>query len=299
MKFLITGGGGFIGRRLQSFLARAGHTSAVTSRSSGGGLVWDPMSGPLPAEHLEGVQVVVNLAGESVGKGRWTDDRMNRIRESRWVGTKNLLEGVAKSPHKPRVFFCASAVGYYGDRGEERLPEDAAPGSDFLAEVCKGWEEAASRAQDMGMKWLSGRFGIVLGEEGGALPEMLRPFKMGFGGPIAGGRQWMSWIHVEDVCGLILHSVERGSLQGPVNMTAPVPVINRDFSHAIGEILGKMAIFNVPYFALRLGVGRFAQALVSSQRCVPVKALATHYVFKYREVEAALRECLQSLVPVE
>jgi hypothetical protein len=296
MKFLVTGAAGFVGKRLQEYLTRAGHQVATTSRSGNATHHWDPMSGKLPASAFEGVQAVIHLAGENIGQGRWDDAKMKLIRDSRVLGTRNLLASIKESPQKPRTFFCASAVGYYGDRGEEKLTEDSAPGNDFLAEVCKAWEEEACKAREMGMKWISGRFGIILGPEGGALPAMLPPYKWGLGGPIGGGKQWMSWIHVEDVCGLILHSVERSSIEGPINVTAPVPVINKDFAHTMGTLLKSMTIFGTPYFLLRLAVGKFAEYLVMSQRVTPVKAMATRYVYKYRELMPALRDCLKKYI---
>jgi hypothetical protein len=296
MRVLITGATGFVGRRLQAFLARAGHTPVTVSRGAGGQFQWDPNAGPLPAAALSGVHAVVHLAGENIGKGRWSKDKKQRIRDSRIVGTRNLVEGIAQSPNKPRVVFCASAIGYYGDRGDDKLAEDSEPGSDFLALLCKDWEEEASKSQAHGARWISGRFGIILGEEDGALPAMLPPFRMGVGGPIGSGKQWMSWIHVEDVCGLILHSIERISIQGPINIVSPVPVINRDFAQTLASLLGRMALFRTPYFVLRMAVGEFARYLIGSQRVVPIKAMATNYIYKYRELEPALRDCLKKYI---
>lgn len=293
MRVLITGATGFVGRRLQAFLARAGHTPVTVSRGAAGQFQWDPMSGPIPAAALSGVHAVVHLAGENIGKGRWTEEKKRRIRDSRVIGTRHLVEGIARSPNKPRVVFCASAVGYYGDRGDDKLAEDSEPGTDFLAQLCTDWETEASKAEAQGARWISGRFGIILAEEDGALPAMLTPFRLGVGGPIGTGKQWMSWIHVEDVCGLILHSIERISIQGPINITAPVPVMNRDFAQTLASVMGKFAIFRTPYMLLRLAVGEFAQYLIGSQRCVPIKAMATNYIYKYRELEAALRDCLK------
>jgi uncharacterized protein (TIGR01777 family) len=296
MKILITGATGLIGRRLSDHLSRAGHDVVAASRGEDTVVRWDPMSGPIQASALQGVEAVVHLAGENVGKGRWTRSKMERIRDSRWIGTRNLVEGIGAAPSKPRVLFCASAIGYYGDRGDELLDEESGAGGDFLAEVCKGWEEEAAKVQAQGVRRVSGRFGVVLDARDGALPRMIPPFKMWMGGPIGSGRQWMSWVHAQDVCGLVERCLVREDLRGPVNVTAPNPAPNREFAAALGRALGRPSWLKMPYLPLRLLVGKFARVLVGSQRCVPAKARSSGYAFQFPDLGAALQDIASTML---
>lgn len=299
MKLLITGATGFIGRALVAEAKRRGHAVAILTRDparvkGAPGDVpahgWDPMSGPPPAVALDGVNTVIHLAGENVGAGRWTKKRMAAIRDSRVVGTHNLV--AAFSAGRPRALVCGSAIGYYGDRGDEILTEDAPPGDDFLAQVCREWEAVAARARERGVRWASVRTGIVLGKDGGALEKMLPPFRMNVGGPIGTGRQWMSWIHLNDIVGIFLHAAEREDIQGPVNGTAPLPQPNYEFTKTLGRVLRKWTFMPMPAFMLRIVVGKFARTLTSSQRCDPAVAKRTNYGFRWPTLEGALRQVL-------
>jgi uncharacterized protein (TIGR01777 family) len=253
---------------------------------------WDPMEGPPPPEAFEGVDIVLHLAGESVAEGRWTVAQKARIRDSRVVGTRNLVQGIAQVSDRPRVLVSASAVGYYGDRGEEELTESASPGRDFLADVCVAWEKEALAAEKLGVRVVTERTGIVLGAGGGALAKMLTPFKLGAGGPLGNGRQWMPWVHVSDLARLYLHAAEHESIRGPMNAVAPHPVRNSEFTKALGRQLRRPAFMPAPYLGLRLLFGEFAQVLFASQRVVPQVALDTGFTFQYPDIAAALKEIL-------
>ena len=228
------------------------------------------------------------LAGESI-MGRWTDAKKAKIRNSRVTGTMNLARALAKAAEKPKVFICASAIGYYGDRGDEILREDSAAGSGFLPEVCRQWESAAKVAFDAGIRTASLRTGVVLSASGGALRAMLLPFKLGLGGRIGSGRQWMSWIDLQDMAGAILHILKTDLLQGPVNMVAPRPVTNGEFTKTLAGVLHRPAIFPVPAFAAKLAFGEMAdELLLSSQRVEPAKLTASGYPFRFKELKASL-----------
>jgi uncharacterized protein (TIGR01777 family) len=296
MRALVTGATGFIGRRL---VATLDHPHVLTrdparARETLGPDVvpfaWDPSSGPPPADAFKGVDTVFHLAGENVGAGRWTEKRKAAIRESRIAGTRNLVVGIKELKQPPRVLVSASAVGYYGDRGEETLDERAAPGAGFLAQLCVDWEREAREAEASEVRVVAPRFGVVLGP-GGALAKMLTPFKLGLGGRLGSGRQWMPWIHRDDVVGLLLHAAS-GDLSGPVNAVAPAPVTNREFTKALGAALGRWTIFPMPGFMLRLIVGEFATVLLSSQKVVPVVATRTGYAFIHPDLPGALRASL-------
>ena len=238
------------------------------------------------------MEAVFHLAGESVAEGRWTAAQKARIRDSRVVGTRNLVQGIAQVSDRPRVLVSASAVGYYGDRGEEELTESASPGRDFLADVCVAWEKEALAAEKLGVRVVTERTGIVLGAGGGALAKMLTPFKLGAGGPLGNGRQWMPWVHVSDLARLYLHAAEHESIRGPMNAVAPHPVRNSEFTKALGRQLRRPAFMPAPYLGLRLLFGEFAQVLFASQRVVPQVALDTGFTFQYPDIAAALKEIL-------
>lgn len=299
MKALVTGGTGFVGRQLLGLLDRPTVLSRDVSRgqrtvgrSAGRVVGWDPLAGPPPAEAFDGVDVVFHLAGESVAEGRWTAAQKVRIRESRVIGTRNLVAGIARAEPRPRVLVSASAVGYYGDRGEEELTEASPPGDDFLADVCIAWEREARVAEQHGVRVVLARTGIVLGQ-GGALAKMLTPFKLGAGGPLGNGRQWMPWIHVADLARLYLHAADTTSIQGPMNAVGPDPVRNSEFTKALGRALHRPAFMPAPYLGLRLVFGEFAKVLFASQRVIPQVAIDTGFQFEYPQIAAALAEILK------
>jgi uncharacterized protein (TIGR01777 family) len=296
MRALVTGATGFLGRRLLGSLTRPvvlSRRPEVAQRVVGSAevFVWEPESGPPPAAALEGVDAVFNFAGESVAGGRWTAQRKERIRSSRVVGTRNLVTAIEAQEKRPRVLVSASAVGYYGSRGDEVLQESAAPGNDFLAEVCQAWEAEAQRAASFGVRAVTPRIGLVLGRGGGALASMLTPFKLGLGGRLGSGRHWMPWIHLDDLVGLLLYAVNN-QISGPINAVGPAPVTNRQFTRALAAALQRPAILPVPAFALRVMFGELASVLLASQRAVPHAAVSAGYRFRYTSLDDALGEIL-------
>jgi uncharacterized protein (TIGR01777 family) len=297
MRALVTGATGFIGGRLLPLIAEP----VVLSRNPQQARekiprathhYWDPLAAAPPADAFAGVEAVFHLAGESVGEGRWTAAKKQRIRDSRIIGTQHLVEGLAALEQKPRVLVVASAIGYYGSRGDETLDESSAPGNDFLAHVCRDWEAESRAAEKLGIRVVNARFGIVLGQ-GGALKKMLLPFKLGAGGRLGDGRQWMSWVHVDDVVGLLLAAATDEQYQGPVNTVAPTPVTNREFTRVLASVLHRPAIFPVPAFGLRLAVGEFAEVLLGSQRVLPKVAQRAGYAFHYPVLDEALRAVVE------
>jgi uncharacterized protein (TIGR01777 family) len=307
VRVTVTGASGLIGTALVAEL-RA-HDVDVTVLSRGAGdqstavpgveaIRWDPLSEPAPASALAGRDAVVHLAGENVAQ-RWTEQAKQAIRASRVTGTRNLLAGLAAADRselgqRPGTLISASAIGYYGAHGEEPLDEDAPPGRDFLAETCVAWETEAERACELGMRVVRLRTGVVLDREGGALKKMLLPFQLGVGGPVAGGGQYISWIHREDLVGLIAAALEDERWSGPVNGTAPEPVTNRDFSHALGHALHRPSLLPVPGIALRLLYGDMAEIVTTGARVMPAKALVLGYRFRHTRLEQALRSALQT-----
>jgi uncharacterized protein (TIGR01777 family) len=299
MKALVTGATGFVGPRLLRLLDSPVVVSRNPERArqaignlAGPIFRWDPLREPLPAEALDGVGVVYHLAGESVAEGRWTAAQKARIRDSRVIGTRHLVQGIAQAERKPSVLVSASAVGFYGNRGDDELTESSPPADDFLAEVCVAWEREAMAAQQHGVRTVTARTGIVLGAGGGALGKMLTPFKLGAGGPLGNGRQWMPWIHVADLARLYVHAADTASIRGPMNAVAPHPVRNSEFTKALGRQLHRPAFMPAPYLGLRLLFGEFAQVLFASQRVIPRLAIETGFVFQYPDIAAALREIL-------
>ena len=252
---------------------------------------WDLLGEPAPSDALAGRDAVVHLAGEPVAQ-RWSDGAKRAIRESRVLGTRNLLAGLEQAQPRPATLISSSAIGYYGPHGEEPLDEDASPGSDFLAKACIDWEAEATRAGDLDMRVVQMRTGIVLDSSGGALASMLTPFRLGVGGPVAGGRQYMSWIHLDDVVGIMLGALEDERWSGPVNATAPEPVTNAEFSRALGKALHRPALLPVPGLALRALYGEMSEILTAGARVVPAKALVLGYQFRHRELDEALRSAL-------
>ena len=292
MRVTVTGGTGLVGTRLVEALRARGDEVTLLSRSSGGGAVaWDPLAGPAPAGALDGADAVVHLAGEPIAQ-RWTGPVREAIRASRTIGTANLVTGIAAAPEPPRVLVSANAVGYYGDRGDERLTEDSAPGRGFVAEVCVAWEHAALAARSLGARVCVLRSGVALDGRGGALAKMLPPFRLGVGGPVAGGRQYVAWIGVTDLCGLYLAALDDDRYDGAVNATAPAPVTNAELSRALGRALHRPAVAPVPAAALRALYGAMAEIVTDSQNAVPARALALGYSFEEPDLDAALASAL-------
>jgi uncharacterized protein (TIGR01777 family) len=256
-------------------------------------VVWDPDAGRLDPATIEGFDAVVHLAGENVASRRWTAEQKKRIFESRVKSTQLLAGTLAQLSHPPRSLICASAIGYYGDRGDELLTEDSSSGSDFPSSMCRKWEEAAELAAKSGHRVLKLRIGVVLSAAGGALAVMLPPFRAGLGGALGSGRQYMSWIAIDDVTGVIQHVLSNESLSGPLNTVAPQPVTNREFTKTLGRVLGQPAFLTVPSFVLRLAVGEMAEALLlASQRVLPARLQSFGYTFRYPQLEGALRHLL-------
>jgi hypothetical protein len=293
MKILVTGASGLVGTALLPALKAAGHEVYRLVRSAAdraaNGINWNPSEGTIDAASLEGMEAVIHLAGENIAEGRWTDEKKRRIRESRVKGTRLLSETLAGLKQKPHTLLSASATGFYGDRGDELLTEQSASGKDFLAEVCREWELATQPAAQSGMRVVNLRFGVILSAEGGALKKMLTPFKLGVGGKIGSGRQYMSWIGIDDAVGAILFALETETLRGPVNVVSPQPVTNLEFTKTLGRVLSRPTIFSVPEFAARLAFGEVADALLlSSTRVVPLRLKEAGYQFKYPELELAM-----------
>jgi uncharacterized protein (TIGR01777 family) len=301
MRVLVTGATGFVGKRLLAKLERPvvlsrNAAKADKSLASFGAKAfeWEPLARPAPAEAFDGIDAVVHLAGDPVASGRWTASKKQRIRDSRVIGTRHLVTTLRALSRRPKVLVSASAVGIYGDRGDEQLDESSARGSDFLAEVCEQWEREANEASALGVRVVNVRIGIVLGEKGGALAKMLTPFYLGLGSPIGSGNQWMPWIHIDDVVGILLHAARHDDIRGPLNAVAPYAVTNRQFTRALGKVLGRPTFMPaVPGFALRAGLGEFARVLLASQRVYPKATLASGYPFQYSELEPALRTVLK------
>jgi uncharacterized protein len=254
---------------------------------------WNPLAPVLPAA-VSGFDAVVHLAGESV-VGRWTEDKKKAIRESRVQGTRNLASALAQCTAPPRVLVCASAIGFYGNRGDEVLSEESPAGRGFLPEVCHEWENASLIAASAGIRTVNVRIGVVLSPKGGALEKMLTPFKLGLGGRIGSGQQWFSWIHVDDIVGAIQHAIATDSLSGPVNLVAPNAVRNAEFTKVLASVLGRPAFFPVPEFALRLAFGKQAaeEMLLASQQVQPGKLGSSGYKFRFQELRSALENLLQ------
>src|SRR5580700_7860761 len=295
-RILVTGASGLIGAALLPSLKASGWSVVRLARGPASGrssdsdnelIAWDP-SAPIAPEAVSGFDAVIHLAGESIF-GRWTAAKKRKIRDSRVVGTANLAGALAHAEQKPKVLVCGSAIGYYGNRGDEALSEQSAAGTGFLAEVCREWEEAATPAVQAGIRTAHLRTGIVLSSKGGALGAMLVPFKLGLGGRTGDGRQWMSWIDVGDMVGGILHILKNEEMRGPVNMVAPAPVTNAEFAKTLASVLGRPAIFPMPAFAARLVFGEMGEELLlGSQKVEPGKLISSGYLFRYRELRPSL-----------
>ena len=294
-KILVSGSSGLIGAVLIPSLKSSGYEITCLVRgtaSSRDQIQWDPAQ-PLVPESVSGFDAVVHLAGESI-VGRWTEGKKRRIRESRVKGTLRLAEALAQAPQRPRVLISASAIGYYGDRGEGTLREDSASGSGFLPEVCREWEDATELATKAGIRTVQMRFGLVLSRFGGALQKMLPPFRLGVGGNMGNGRQWWSWIDIDDLVGAVQHVIKTETLRGPVNVVGPNPVMNAEFTKTLTSVLSRPAILPMPAFAARLVFGQMGdELLLASQRVEPAKLLASGYVFQKPDLRLALSAILK------
>ena len=295
---LITGASGLIGSALTKALEADGHKvlRAVRERVENPQqeIRWSPDRGEIDESRLAGIDAVVHLAGANIAGKRWTESYKKEILESRTKGTRLISTAIAKMEQKPRAFICASAIGYYGDRGAAELNESSTPGDDFLAEVCLQWERASDPANEAGIRTVNTRIGVVLSPEGGALKSMLFPFKMGVGGVIGDGKQSMSWIALDDVVGAMQFLLAKDSVSGPVNLVSPQPATNREFTKTLGKVLSRPTILPMPAFAARLAFGEMADALLlSSTRVVPERLLAEGYAFQYPQLRPALLHLLK------
>jgi uncharacterized protein (TIGR01777 family) len=298
MNVTLTGATGLIGTAIVNALLERGDAVTVLSRDPERARAalgdveahaWQPLREPAPAAALNGRDAVLHLAGESVAQ-RWTDEARRAIRQSRETGTRNLVAGIAAAEPRPAALISASAVGYYGPRGDEPVTEDAPPGGDFLAGVCVAWEREAARAAEHGLRVARLRTGVALDQQGGALAKMLPFFRLGIGGPVAGGRQYMPWIHADDIVGLYLAAVDDAGWEGAINACAPEPVTNREFSRALGRALHRPAFAPVPGLAVRALYGDMADIVTTGQRAVPARALERGYAFRHTGLEQALRD---------
>lgn len=296
MQSLITGATGFIGSHLA---ARLDHPVVVGRDArrlqkrlpDAQARQWNP-SGEIDPAIFTGIDAVFHLAGESIFGGRWNRAKKDRIMRSRVEGTRNLVRALARLEQPPRVLVCSSAVGYYGSRGDEILTEYSAGGRDFLAAVCTAWEEEAARAEAAGIRVVSVRTGVVLGPDGGALAQMRTPFLFGLGARLGNGRQYMSWIHIDDLVGIFLHAAQNDNVRGPINAVSPNPVTNREFTAALAAAVHRPALLWIPSLVLHAGLGEFATVVLGSQRVIPEKAARTGYSFKYPLIGDALRAAL-------
>lgn len=297
-KIIVTGATGLIGKKLCDELIRKGNNVYIFSRDvlsakkiipgAAGYVDWDYNKPDLWKHHLEDKDAVVHLAGAGVAGKRWNDEYKKIISDSRIVSTKNLAEAIIQCEVKPKVFVTSSGSGYYGNRGDETLSENENGGKDFLAQVCKDWESAASIVESNGIRRVSIRTGIVLSKEEGALKKMLLPFKLFAGGPLGNGRQWFPWIHTDDIVNLYIHSIENESVQGAINASSPHQVTMKDFAKTLGKVLKRPSLFPVPEFILKIVIGEVASEIISSQRMDVIKVLKTGFKFRFEKLEDAL-----------
>jgi uncharacterized protein len=297
MRVLISGSSGLVGAALTGSLRADGHSVCHLVRPGGkaapGDVQWNPLRALLDAPAMEGFDAVVHLNGASIGGGRWTSKRKTILRGSRVDSTRVLVDALSHLRQPPRVFVCASATGYYGNRGDEVLKETSGCGNDFLAILCRAWEGEAARAASSGVRTVIARFGIILSTEGGALPRMLTPFKFGAGGRLGSGKQWMSWIALDDALRVLRAAIDDTRWNGPVNVVSPEPVQNSDFTRVLASVLHRPAIFPAPALALRLALGEMADALLlASQRVQPECLRQYGFAFRYENLEAALHAVL-------
>lgn len=294
MRVAITGATGLIGTALRASLAADGHEVRILTRSprAAGEFRFDPAAGVLDPAALESADAVVHLAGEPIAQ-RWTDTVRRRIRDSRVNGTRLVAAAIAAMARPPRVLVSGSAVGYYGERGDETLLESSLPGNDFLSEVCVAWEAAAAPAREAGIRVVHPRIGVVLSEKGGALQRLLLPFRLGVGGRVGSGDQWMSWISLADTVGALRHTIDDADVEGPVNITGPAPATNAEFTRTLAAVLHRPAFLPVPAFALRIAFNEMADAtLMASQRAMPGRLTDAGFAFRHRSLDGALRAVL-------
>jgi len=299
MKILVSGSHGLVGKALVKSFVADGHevVSLVRTELAFGApeIEWHPNQGRLDAQRLNGFDAVIHLAGESIASGRWTDEKKRAIRDSRVLGTTLLSNSLAQLSQPPSVFVSASAIGYYGTRGEQVLTEKSSSGDDFLASVCREWEDATRAAVEKGIRTINARFGIILDRNGGALAKMLPPFRMGFGGRIGDGRQWMSWVALEDIVGALKFVMQDENARGPINFVAPNAVTNAEFTRTLGRVLARPTLFPMPAFAARLAFGEMADALLlGSQRVEPEILEDRGFPFYWPTLEPALRHLLEN-----
>lgn len=300
MKILITGATGLIGRALCHALTEDGHAIVGVSRSSGkpagldvaGMYQWDSQAGPPPDAALDQVDAVINLAGEPIAAKRWSDQQKKSIRDSRIATTRNLVDGMRRAKRQPQVFVSSSAVGYYGDRGDERLQETSPPGRGFMSDLCVEWEREATPASELGVRVVLVRTGVVFSADGGALDKILPPFKLGVGGRLGSGKQWFPWIHIDDIVGIFKHALQTVQVTGPINGAAPQGATNAEFTRELGRALHRPVFLPVPEFALRALMGEMANVLFDSQRVIPSAALASGYEFRHPQLGPALSDVL-------
>lgn len=297
MKILVSGASGLVGGQLTARLAERGYELFRLTRKSDGGLAntltWDPEAGTLSSDDLEGLDGVIHLAGEPIAAGRWNRERKARIRDSRVDGTRLLCERLAACENPPATLIAASAIGFYGDRGDEELTEESPSGTGFLADVCRDWEAATEPARNAGIRVVNVRIGLVLSTKGGALSMMLRPFKMGMGGTLGGGKPWVSWIHIDDLTGAIEFVLTKDEFSGPVNGVAPNPATNHDFTKALGSVLGRPTVVPAPTRMLRLALGEMAdELLLCSTRVLPARLEEAGFEFQHPTIDGALRDLL-------
>jgi uncharacterized protein (TIGR01777 family) len=298
MRALVTGATGFVGRRLLQdldhpvVLSRDPERARKLLGDSADVFDWDPESGPPAASCFQGVDTVFHLAGEPIAAGRWNDERKARILDSRVLGTRHLVRALESLSERPAVLVSVSAVGFYGDRANQPLDETAGPGNDWLAAVCRGWESEADGAVPLKVRVVRARLGVVLGESGGALAKMLPPFRMGLGGRLGNGRQWMPWVHLDDVAGLLLHAAQNSEIKGAMNVVGPAAVNNLEFTRTLATVLGRPAFLPVPKVALQVLFGEMSTVLLASQRVLPRVAERTGYQYRYATLDAALRAIL-------
>ena len=297
MKCIISGGTGFIGRHVVDRLLKDSHYVAVWSRKPGldrrtavATHLWDPLQGEPPLESINGMDCVIHLAGENIGQ-RWTPEIKRRIHDSRVLGTQRIVDAIGQVPHKPRVLICASGIGIYGNRGDEILTEESVPGTGFPADLCRAWEAEADLARRYGMRVVKLRIGLVLGKDGGTLQKMVPIFRACLGGKLGSGKQWMPWIHADDIAEVVAYAVNN-EISGVWNATTPNPVRNSEFTKQLADTLGRPALFAVPQPVLKLAFGEFAQHILDSARVIPQKLQNAGFEFKHPELPGALRNLL-------
>lgn len=297
MKILITGATGLIGAALQKSLRAKGHELLLASRrppKDNSYVQWDVESGFAEPDRLEGIDAVVHLAGENISALRWTDEKKKAIRDSRVLGTRNIVDTISDLKQRPKVLIAASAIGFYGDRGDEELTETSKPGKNFLAEVSREWEAEARRAEDSGVRTVLLRTGIVLSKDGGALATMLTPFKFGLGGVIGDGKQWMSWVSLEDHIEVINFALENENIRGAVNSVSPHPVTNQEFTKVMGDVLYRPTFIPVPEFAVHLAFGEMGEALLlDSMKVMPKRLLDAGFKFKFPDLKKAIENAVK------